>query len=67
MVRGIHFFLGLLVCGLLAGIARADTFKLTTGETLNGEVLPTTANDQGVQIKVGDGQYQRLPWANFSQ
>ena len=26
-----------------------------------------TANDQGVQIKVGEGDYQRVPWASFSQ
>jgi len=30
-------------------------------------VLPTSANDQGVQVKVGEGDYQRVPWANFSQ
>jgi hypothetical protein len=47
--------------------ARAEAYKLTTGETLNGEVLPTSANDQGVQVKIGEGQYQRIPWANFSQ
>jgi hypothetical protein len=29
--------------------------------------LPTTANDQGVQIKVGEGDYQRVPWTSFSQ
>jgi hypothetical protein len=51
----------------LAGQLPAETFKLTTGETLNGEVLPTTANDQGVQIKVGEGDYQRVPWTSFSQ
>jgi hypothetical protein len=45
----------------------ADTFKLTNGESVSGEVLPTSANDQGVQVKVGEGQYQRVPWASFSQ
>jgi hypothetical protein len=29
--------------------------------------LPTTANDQGVQIKVGEGDYQRVAWTSFSQ
>lgn len=53
--------------GVLLGTARADTYKLTTGETVNGTVLPTTANDQGVQIKVGDEQYQKVPWTSFSQ
>src|SRR5262249_20776322 len=47
--------------------ARAEAYKLTTGETLNGEVLPTSANDQGVQVQIGEGQYQRVPWASFSQ
>jgi hypothetical protein len=51
----------------MAGQLRADTFKLTNGQSLTGEVLPTTANDQGVQIKVGEGDYQRVPWNNFSQ
>lgn len=48
-------------------MTRADEFKLANGESVNGEVLPTSANDQGVQVKVGEGQYQRVPWASFSQ
>ncbi|MGH7972587.1 MAG: hypothetical protein ACREIC_28060, partial [Limisphaerales bacterium] len=52
---------------LLTQPAWADAYKLNSGETLNGEVLPTSANDQGVQVKFGEGQYQRVPWANFSQ
>ncbi len=55
------------ICAVLAGSALADAYKLNNGETLNGEVLPTSANDQGVQVKVGEGQYQRVPWASFSQ
>jgi hypothetical protein len=66
-VRRLYFIIGLLVCGLLTGIARADAFKLVTGETLNGEALTASANEQGMQIKLGEGQYQRVPWANFSQ
>ncbi len=58
----------LVVAGLvLVEYAQADAFRLNNGETLNGEVLPTSANDQGVQVKTGEGQYQRVPWANFSQ
>jgi len=67
MVRRLTLMRWLLVCGLLAGSAFADTFKLTNGETLNGEVFSVSANDQGVQVKVGGGQYQRVPWASFSQ
>src|ERR1700682_2350578 len=59
--------IGLSVLGLLAGAARADTFKLTTGETMNGEVLPTSATDAGVQVKVGEGKYEKVPWTSFSQ
>lgn len=58
---------GLLVCGLLAAAARADTFQLTTGKAITGELLPTSASDSGVQIKIADGQYERVPWGNFSQ
>jgi hypothetical protein len=47
--------------------ALADTFKLTTGEEITGELLPTSANESGVQIKVGEGQYKRVSWNNFSQ
>jgi hypothetical protein len=45
----------------------ADTFKLSTGETLTGEVLPTSANDAGVQVKVGEGKYEKVAWASFAQ
>jgi hypothetical protein len=66
-VRRLYLVLALLAGWLLANDLWADTFKLTTGETVEGELLATSANDQGVQIKVGDGQYQRVPWASFSQ
>jgi hypothetical protein len=54
-----------LVGGWLAGAAYAETFKLANGETITGEVL--SGNEAGVQIKVGDGKYERVPWANLSQ
>lgn len=66
-MRRLILILLLLVWGMLAGNIWADAYKLNNGETLNGEVLPTSANDQGVQVKIGEGQYQRIPWANFSQ
>jgi hypothetical protein len=62
-----YLFLSLLIFGLLPRIGLAEAYKLTTGETLNGEVLSTSANDQGVQVKIGEGQYQRVPWTSFSQ
>jgi hypothetical protein len=57
----------MLVCGLLVGTARGDTFQLNNGETITGDILTGTVNDLGVQIKLGDGRYDRFPWANFSQ
>lgn len=51
----------------MLGTAGADTYKLNTGETVNGEILPTSSSDQGVQVKVGEGQYQKIPWSSFSQ
>ena len=66
-MRSLYGIVGMLVLGLLTSPLRADVFKLANGETLNGEILPTTANEQGVQIKVGEGDYQRVPWTSFSQ
>jgi hypothetical protein len=66
MARRFLVSFGLLVCGLLAA-ARADSFQLTTGKTISGEVLVTSASDTGVQIKIGDGDYERVPWASFAQ
>ena len=56
-----------LAWGLVAATGRAETYQLTTGTTITGEMLPTSANDAGVQVKVGDGKYERVPWGNFSQ
>jgi hypothetical protein len=67
MVRRLFVIFGVLPLALFTAQIRAETFKLTNGETVNGEILPTTANDQGVQIKVGEGDYQRIPWTSFSQ
>ena len=67
MVRTRFLMAGALVFGLLTSQVHADAFKLASGETLTGEVLPTTANDQGVQVKIGEGDYQRVPWTSFYQ
>jgi len=63
----VHLLIALFALGLLAETARADEFRLNNGETLNGEAVFPTANDQGVQVKIGDSQYQRVPWGSFSQ
>ncbi|HLH56930.1 MAG TPA: hypothetical protein VKY92_25340 [Verrucomicrobiae bacterium] len=67
MVRSLYGIVGVLVITVLTGSIHAEAFKLASGETLNGDILPTTANEQGVQIKVGEGDYQKVPWSNFSQ
>ena len=67
MVRRFCLIVALLVGGLLAGAAYAETFKFNNGDTLTGEVLTGSANDAGVQIKVGEGKYERVPWTSFSQ
>jgi hypothetical protein len=66
-VRRIIRIISLLFIGVLAVTARADTFKLSNGDSISGEVLAASANDLGIQIKVGEGSYERVPWANFSQ
>jgi hypothetical protein len=67
MVRRFCLIAAWLIGGLLAGPAYADTFNLANGETITGEVLVGSETDAGVQIKVGEGKYERVPWANFSQ
>jgi hypothetical protein len=67
MVRRLCLIAALAVCGLLTEAAYAETFKFNNGETLTGELLATSANADGVQIKVGDGKYERVPWTSFTQ
>ena len=45
----------------------ADTFKLNSGQEVSGELLDASANDAGVQIKVGEGDYKKVAWSEFSQ
>ncbi|TAL06969.1 MAG: hypothetical protein EPO07_01055 [Verrucomicrobia bacterium] len=46
--------------------ARAEAFQLTDGTTVTGEaVVPATGD--GLNIKVGDGKYQKVPWTQFAQ
>ncbi len=67
MVRRLCLIGAILICGWLTGAAYAEEFKLADGTTLTGELLTASASDAGVQIKVGDGKYERVSWANFSQ
>jgi hypothetical protein len=65
-VSKLYWSLGLWLL-VLVGTAGADTFNLTSGETITGEVLTSSANDVGLQIKVDEGKYERVSWASFSQ
>jgi hypothetical protein len=67
VVRSFCLIIALFAFMVFAGSLRADEYHLASGETLNGEVLPTSANDLGVQVKVGEGEYKKVPWDGFSQ
>src|SRR5207249_11933809 len=67
IVRRLFLIVILGVSILLGLTARAETFQLNTGETITGEALLASANDSGVQVKVGEGDYKRIPWTSFSQ
>ena len=48
---------GLLTLALLAQTLRGETFKLNNGESITGEVFPSSGNDAGVQVRVDEGKY----------
>lgn len=64
MQKIIFICLALWLCGLRAD---AETFQLAGGKSVTGEVLMGSANDTGLQLRIDDGQYERIPWANFTQ
>lgn len=57
--------IGLLFCGLLAGIARADTFQLNDGTSVTGDIL--SGDENGLRLKVSEDSYPTIPWGKFSQ
>jgi len=58
--------LGILLCGLLCGITRADTFTLNDGSTLTGDII--SYNESGLRVKFPDGTYSDpVSWTKFSQ
>jgi hypothetical protein len=67
VVRKLWIIIYLAGFGLLTLVSQAETYQLINGEALVGELLPASANDQGVQVKVGEGKYEKVPWGNFSQ
>jgi hypothetical protein len=66
-VRKFHFICaGLLLCSLLSGIAWADTFQLSDGQVVTGEVV--TFSESGLKLRLPDGKYSdSIPWAKFNQ
>ncbi|MCU0782774.1 MAG: hypothetical protein MUF81_01750, partial [Verrucomicrobia bacterium] len=57
--------MGLCLCGLLVGSVRAETFELADGQTLTGDIV--SYNENGLQLNLGGGKYERTPWTKFSQ
>ena len=57
--------LGLWLCGLLAAVG-ADTFTLTDGTSVTGDVI--SYNDNGIVFRLDVDKYSpRVPWTKFSQ
>jgi hypothetical protein len=55
---------GFWLCGLLVA-ARADTFQLTDGSSLTGDIV--TFNDNGITFRAADDSYTNVMWTKFSQ
>jgi hypothetical protein len=51
---------------VVASGARAETFELTDGTTVSGELILPASVD-GVNIRISSGNYQRVPWGKFTQ
>jgi hypothetical protein len=59
-----------LVLTWFASVGNAATFKLTDGRTISGEILESGSNDALAYVKTGPDvtiDYEKVPWANFSQ
>jgi hypothetical protein len=58
--------LWLCLGGLMAEIASGETFELSDGQMLSGEVV--SCNESGMLVRQPDGSYSdRIPWTKFSQ
>ena len=57
--------MGLWLCGLFVAVG-ADTYPMTDGTSLTGDVI--SYNDNGIVFRLeGDKYSQRVPWTKFSQ
>ena len=58
--------IALLVGSLLTSVIRADTFELTDGQTLTGDIV--SFNESGLIVRQPDDKYSdRVLWTKFSQ
>jgi hypothetical protein len=55
---------GLCFCGLLV-TARADSFELTDGSSVSGNIV--TFNENSIMLRMPDDSYTNLLWTKFSQ
>jgi hypothetical protein len=59
-------FWTIIGCWLLALAVRADTFQLTDGTAITGDIV--SFNDTGIIFRTPDDKYtDRMPWTKFSQ
>jgi hypothetical protein len=64
MRKACRLIVGLWFCGLFA--AAADSFQLTDGTTISGDVISYTG--KGLILRQADDSYtDRMPWLKFSQ
>ncbi|HEV2320564.1 MAG TPA: hypothetical protein VGV18_12485 [Verrucomicrobiae bacterium] len=65
MRKLVWIIIGLWLCGLLA-TANADTYQLTDGTSITGDVI--SFNDDGIIFRTGADNYtDRILWTKFSQ
>ncbi len=65
MRRIVWTIFGLWLCGLFVAVG-ADTFSLTDGTSVTGDVI--SYNDNGVVFRLNVDKYSpRVPWTKFSQ
>jgi hypothetical protein len=53
--------------GLTASVFAADTWTLTDGTSVSGDIVSGKADDYGVMIHTAADAYTTFPWAKFSQ
>lgn len=57
--------LGVWLCAWFVALGQAVTFELVDGTKVEGEIVQ--GKPEFLQIRVGEGQYERIPWEKLSQ